>query len=110
MGKAGKDRKRRRLLAEVNATGIGIQRLKADQENVASIPEKDITAQPTSTNYGGVISEEDMATTLQTLMILEQHADVFRSKSCRALRTAIHQLQQTATAHTGTGVYIQLSN
>ncbi|KAF9352427.1 hypothetical protein BGX34_012167 [Mortierella sp. NVP85] len=103
MGKAGKDRKRRRLLAEVNATGIGIQRLKADQENVASIPEKDITAQPTSTNYGGVISEEDMATTLQTLMILEQHADVFRSKSCRALRTAIHQLQQTATAHTGTG-------
>lgn len=103
MGKAGKDRKRRRLLAEMTATGVGAQRHKADQENVANTADMDITGLPNSKDIGGVVSEEDMATTLRTLMALQQHTEVFRSKSCRALRATIHQLQQTATAHTGTG-------
>ncbi|KAG0226823.1 hypothetical protein B0O80DRAFT_392024 [Mortierella sp. GBAus27b] len=98
MGKAGKDRKRRRLLAEVATTGIGAQRLKADQENLGGV-----AALSGAKDFTGVVSEEDMAVTLRTLLALEQNTEVYRSKSCRALRSTIHQLQQTATAHTGTG-------
>lgn len=53
--------------------------------------------------YTSIISDEDMATTLKTLLVLEQHTDIFRSKSCKALRAVVHQLQQTATATTGMG-------
>lgn len=53
--------------------------------------------------YTSIISDEDMATTLKTLLALEQHTDIFRSKSCKALRAVVHQLQQTATATTGMG-------
>lgn len=53
--------------------------------------------------YTTIISDEDMATTLKTLLALEQHTDIFRSKSCKAVRAVVHQLQQTATAVTGMG-------
>ncbi|KAF9932210.1 hypothetical protein FBU30_008765 [Linnemannia zychae] len=100
MGKAGKDRKRRRLLAEVTATGAGAHHhsLKDDQENIDS---SDTLSH--SKSFGGIVSEEDMAITLRTLLALEQHTEVFRSKSCKALRAVVHQLQQTATATTGMG-------
>ncbi|KAF9156390.1 hypothetical protein BG015_005599 [Linnemannia schmuckeri] len=99
MGKAGKDRKRRRLLAEVTATGVGAHHLKDDQENIDSSTEN----LSHSKNFGGIVSDEDMAITLRTLLALEQHTDVFRSKACKVLRAVVHQLQQTATATTGTG-------
>ncbi|KAF9089761.1 hypothetical protein BGX29_011877 [Mortierella sp. GBA35] len=99
MGKAGKDRKRRRLLAEVTATGVGAHHLKDDQENIDSSADN----LPHSKSFGGVVSDEDMATTLRTLLALEQHTEVFRSKPCKALRAVVHQLQQTATATTGMG-------
>ncbi|KAF9996842.1 hypothetical protein BGZ65_007579, partial [Modicella reniformis] len=103
MGKAGKDRKRKRLLAEVAATGVGAHHHKtADQENMAAAADMEDNTS-SSKCYGGIVSEEDMATTLRTLLVLEQHTEVFRSKACKALRAVIHQLQQTATAHTGTG-------
>ncbi|KAF9432323.1 hypothetical protein BGZ76_010962 [Entomortierella beljakovae] len=99
MGKAGKDRKRRRLLAEVTATGVGTHHLKVlDQENVAAGNGGD-----SDKNFNGVVSEEDMAITLRTLLAMEQHTEVFRSKSCKALRAVVHQLQHTATATTGMG-------
>jgi hypothetical protein len=98
MGKAGKDRKRKRLLAEVATTGIGAHRLKADQENLGGV-----AALSGAKDFTGVVSDEDMAVTLRTLVALEKNTEVYRSKSCRALRSTIHQLQQTATAHTGTG-------
>jgi len=94
MGKAGKDRKRRRLLAEVTGGH------KDDQENMSMDTEQNNNASKT---YGSIISDEDMATTLKTLLALEQHTDIFRSKSCKALRAVVHQLQQTATATTGMG-------
>ncbi|KAI1307347.1 hypothetical protein EDD11_004494 [Mortierella claussenii] len=101
MGKAGKDRKRRRLLADVASTGVGTHHLKANQENVAHTAEVEASHQ--SKTFGGIVSEEDMATTLRTLLTLEQHIAVFRSKSCKALRAVVHQLQQSATATTGMG-------
>lgn len=53
--------------------------------------------------YTSIISDEDMATTLKTLLALEQNTDIFRSKSCKAVRAVVHQLQQTSTATTGMG-------
>ncbi|CAO3566071.1 unnamed protein product [Mortierella alpina] len=100
MGKAGKERKRRRLLAEVTAVDVSAHR-KADQEN--NMEDAENTGLPHTKNFGGVVSEEDMATTLKTLLAMEQHVDVFRSKACKALRAVVHQLQQTATATTGMG-------
>ncbi|KAK3833565.1 MAG: hypothetical protein J3R72DRAFT_388705 [Linnemannia gamsii] len=100
MGKAGKDRKRRRLLAEVTSTGVGAHHLKEDQENLDSSSTDNLSH---SKNFGGIVSDEDMATTLRTLLAMEQHTEVFRSKSCKALRAVVHQLQQTATATTGMG-------
>ncbi len=100
MGKAGKERKRRRLLAEVTAADVGAYR-KADQEN--NMEDTDSSGLPHTKTFGGVVSEEDMATTLKTLLALEQHVDVFRSKACKALRAVVHQLQHTATATTGMG-------
>ncbi|KAF9915623.1 hypothetical protein BX616_005714 [Lobosporangium transversale] len=97
MGKAGKDRKRRRLLAEV--TGVGARQFGKNQENLIGNDEN--TSQNLTKSFGGVVSEEDMVTTLRTLLTLEQHTDVFRSKSCKSLRAVIHQLQQTATAASG---------
>lgn len=105
MGKAGKDRKRRRLLAEVTATGVGAHHMKDDQENIDS----SVDTLEHSKNFGGIVSDEDMATTLRTLLALEQHTDVFRSKACKALRAVVHQLQQTATATTGMGRIINSS-
>jgi len=105
MGKAGKDRKRRRLLAEVSIGGTtsastvhqvqALKDLDDDQENDVRHTH--------SKSYGGVVSDEDMAVTLRTLLALEQHTDVFRSKACKALRAVVHQLHQTATATTGMG-------
>ncbi|KAG0297837.1 hypothetical protein BGZ98_000414 [Dissophora globulifera] len=106
MGKAGKDRKRRRLLAEVTSIGVGAQHLKenlAAANNSNSSGSNSADATDLKSHYGGIISEEDMATTLRTLLALEQHTEVFRSKSCKALRAVVHQLQQTATASTGMG-------
>ncbi|KAG0366411.1 hypothetical protein BGX24_003705 [Mortierella sp. AD032] len=100
MGKAGKDRKRRRLLAEVTGTGVGAHHLKEDQENLDSSSTDNLSH---SKSFGGIVSDEDMATTLRTLLAMEQHTEVFRSKSCKALRAVVHQLQQTATATTGMG-------
>ncbi|KAF9577041.1 hypothetical protein BGW38_008009, partial [Lunasporangiospora selenospora] len=106
MGKAGKDRKRRRLLAEV--TGIK-KNNGSDQENHLSngddLHHKSASATTNGSANGlnNIISEEDMATTLRTLLTLEQHTDLFRSKACKPLRAVVHQLQQTATATTGTG-------
>jgi len=102
MGKAGKDRKRRRLLAEVSATGVGAHHLKEDQENIDSSASASENLSH-SKSFGGIVSEEDMAITLKTLLALEQHTEVFRSKACKALRAVVHQLQQTATATTGVG-------
>lgn len=102
MGKAGKDRKRRRLLAEVSVGGAStvhqVQALKDlddDQENHVHHSH--------NKTYGGVVSDDDMMVTLRTLLALEQHTDVFRSKACKALRAVVHQLHQTATATTGMG-------
>ncbi|KAF9200807.1 hypothetical protein BGZ49_008947 [Haplosporangium sp. Z 27] len=105
MGKAGKDRKRRRLLAEVTATGVGVHHLKeVDQENVVKLEGRGVGGDVDSNkNFGGVVTEEDMTITLRTLLTLEQHTEVFRSKSCKALRAVVHQLQQSATATTGMG-------
>ncbi|KAK9721878.1 hypothetical protein K7432_003107 [Basidiobolus ranarum] len=93
MGKVGKDRKRRRLLA-------GIATKKDNQDTLNA----DILSENTnSPSYVGIVSEDDMATTLQTLLALERHPEVFRSKACKPLRAVVHQLQQAATATTGTG-------
>ncbi|KAF9964291.1 hypothetical protein BGZ70_006675 [Mortierella alpina] len=100
MGKAGKERKRRRLLAEVTAVDVGAHR-KADQEN--NMEDTENAGLPHTKTFGGVVSDEDMATTLKTLLAMEQHVDIFRSKACKALRAVVHQLQQTATATTGMG-------
>ncbi|KAG0249540.1 hypothetical protein BG011_009203 [Mortierella polycephala] len=100
MGKAGKDRKRRRLLADVTAPDATGPQRKRDQENNLLDPDHALSHTKT---YGGVVSDEDMATTLRTLLALEQHTEIFRSKSCKALRAVVHQLQQTATATTGMG-------
>lgn len=86
-------------MAEVTATGVGAYHLKEDQENVDSTAD----SLSHSKTFGGIVSDEDMATTLRTLLALEQHTDVFRSKACKALRAVVHQLQQTATATTGMG-------
>ncbi|KAG0019667.1 hypothetical protein BGZ81_009636 [Podila clonocystis] len=98
MGKAGKDRKRRRLLAEV--TG-GFSKDSLDSAPASS--GASFVIDSSTKTYTSIISDEDMATTLKTLLVLEQHTDIFRSKSCKALRAVVHQLQQTATATTGMG-------
>ncbi|KAG0085920.1 hypothetical protein BGZ93_000387 [Podila epicladia] len=98
MGKAGKDRKRRRLLAEVTG-GFN----KDSLDNVSTSSGASIDIDSSLKTYTSIISDEDMATTLKTLLALEQHTDIFRSKSCKALRAVVHQLQQTATATTGMG-------
>lgn len=86
-------------MAEVTGTGVGAHHLKEDQENIDSAAD----SLSHSKTYGGIVSDEDMAVTLRTLVALEQHTDVFRSKACKALRAVVHQLQQTATATTGMG-------
>ncbi|KAF9425538.1 hypothetical protein BGZ94_007448 [Podila epigama] len=93
MGKAGKDRKRRRLLAEVTGGH--------SHESIKSISTGDVDS--LGKPYLSIVSEEDMATTIKTLLALEQHVDIFRSKSCKAVRAVVHQLQQSATATTGMG-------
>ncbi|KAF9337693.1 hypothetical protein BG006_003329 [Podila minutissima] len=98
MGKAGKDRKRRRLLAEVTG-GFN----KDGLDNVTASSGAGVDIDSSVKTYTSIISDEDMATTLKTLLALEQHTDIFRSKSCKALRAVVHQLQQTATATTGMG-------
>ncbi|KAF9212342.1 hypothetical protein BGZ59_006891 [Podila verticillata] len=98
MGKAGKDRKRRRLLAEVTG-GFS----KDSQDNVTASLGAGGDVDSSVKTYTSIISDEDMATTIKTLLALEQHTDIFRSKSCKAVRAVVHQLQQTATATTGMG-------
>ncbi|KAG0244533.1 hypothetical protein BGW41_007296 [Actinomortierella wolfii] len=101
MGKAGKERKRRRLLAGFDPlAGIPVPSNKENQENITTddqLPHKDAKA------YSHIVSDHDMAITLKTLLALEQHPDVFRSKACKPLRAAVHQLQQAGTATTGMG-------
>jgi hypothetical protein len=101
MGKAGKDRKRRRLLAEVTVGGTPAAHTTHALKDIDD--EDQENSHQHSKTYGGVVSDEDMAVTLRTLLALEQHTDVFRSKACKALRAVVHQLQQTATATTGMG-------
>lgn len=88
MGKTGKERKRRRLL-QTNTDHV-----LTDHEDENRVLE-----------YGGIISAEDMNTTLRCLATLKDHSDLVRSKEFKALRAAVHLVHDSAFAVTGKGMW-----
>jgi hypothetical protein len=88
MGKLGKERKRRRLL---NAT---TEKVLVEHEEENRVLE-----------FGGLISAEDMATTIRSLNTLKDHPDLIRSKEFKQLRAVMHLANEAAFAVTGKGTY-----
>ncbi|CAM0138080.1 hypothetical protein VKS41_001303 [Umbelopsis sp. WA50703] len=86
MGKLGKERKRRRLL---NAT---TEKVLVEHEEENRVLE-----------FGGLISAEDMATTIRSLNTLKDHPDLIRSKEFKQLRAVMHLANEAAFAVTGKG-------
>ncbi|KAG2187420.1 hypothetical protein INT44_005108 [Umbelopsis vinacea] len=86
MGKTGKERKRRRLLQTKP------EHVLTDHEDENRVLE-----------YGGIISAEDMNTTLRCLTTLKDHSDLVRSKEFKALRAVVHLVHDSAFAVTGKG-------
>jgi hypothetical protein len=91
MGKTGKERKRRRLLQTKT------DHVLTDHEDENRVLE-----------YGGIISAEDMNSTLRCLTTLKDHPDLVRSKEFKALRAAVHLVHDSAFAVTGKGMFKRL--
>lgn len=86
MGKLGKERKRRRLL-------------QSKAEHVLTDHEEENRA----LEYGGIISSEDMTTTIQCLNTLKDHPELVRSKEFKQLRAVMHLVHESAFSVTGKG-------
>jgi hypothetical protein len=86
MGKLGKERKRRRLLQ------TKAEQVLADHED-----------ENRPSEFGGVISSEDMAVTIRSLNTLKDHPELVRSKEFKQLRAVMHLVHESAFAVSGKG-------
>ncbi|KAJ3180199.1 hypothetical protein HDU85_004202 [Gaertneriomyces sp. JEL0708] len=92
MGKAGKERKRRKLQNPLPSPPLGSKRpLVPDDENDCEL-------------VGELIPADHLAITVATLKLLEENPEILRGKDFKGLRSQLHRLQQaTSAANIGNG-------